>query len=216
LVRVVEITGDGVEKLSEIAPLVAKGKLIIYPTDTVYGLGTSPYLRDSVLKVFKLKKRELGKPLPILTSSIDKAKELVEFNELAEELAVRFWPGPLTLVLPLKAKNLPSYVHGGTSKLGVRIPNHEIALTLIKLIGGYLIGTSANISNYPPPTSAEEALNYFANVNDDLILIDGGPTPLKTPSTVVDLTVRPPRLLRIGALKSYEVLKVVSNAFRRI
>jgi len=202
LVKVIKVDPKRfeLEHLKEAVEAVKSSGLVIYPTDTVYGLGADPYAERAVIKVFKLKRRELRKPLPVLTSSPAKARKLVKFNEVAEVLAERFWPGPLTLILPLKDKKIPSCVHAGSGKLGIRVPNHEIALRLTEGVGGYLVGTSANISGAPPPTTLEEALSYFKDAGEDVVAIDGGPTPLKAPSTVIDLTDVKPKIVREGSL----------------
>ena len=186
----------GPEALRLASELVGAGGLIIYPTDTVYGLGCDPLNEAAVRRVFEVKGRG-AKPLPVLASGLEEAMRVAEFNELALELARSFWPGPLTLVLPKKPV-LPDVVVCGLPSVGVRVPGHEFTLELLRACGGLLIGTSANKSGNPPPRTAEEAIRELGDLVD--LVIKGGPAPLGRPSTVLDLTGPEPRVLRVGAL----------------
>ncbi len=187
----------GPEALMEAAKLVKAGELIIYPTDTVYGLGCDPLNETAVRHVFEVKGRGADKPLPVLASDIEQATRVAELNELALRLAKAFWPGPLTLVVPKKPL-LPDVVVCGSPSVGIRVPGHEFALDLIRACGGLLIGTSANKSGHPPPRTAQEATRELGGAVG--LVIDGGPAPLGIPSTVLDLTGPEPKVLRIGAL----------------
>lgn len=192
--------------LERIGEKVRAGALVVYPTDTVYGIGTTPFDVDAVKRVFEAKKRPLGRPVPVLVSGIEAAKRLVEVTYDAEKLMRRFWPGGLTIVLRAKPA-VPSIVHGGTGKVGVRMPNHKVALMLIEKSGGALVGTSANIHRRPPPKTAEEAVKQLGEHVD--YVIDSGPAPEGKPSTVIDLTVSPPRIIRRGPVTREDIEDVL-------
>lgn len=182
--------------LEEPADIVRRGGLVIYPTDTVYGLGADPFNEHAVRRVYEVKRRPLDKPLPVLVSSIESAERLVVFNRVARRLAERFWPGPLTLVLPVHA-DIPCIVTACRRYLGVRIPADEVALALIRLAGGYLVGTSANVSGFEPPSTAKDAIRQLGDQVD--VVIDAGPTRHGVSSTVVDFSSSQPSITRRGA-----------------
>ncbi len=196
---IVECNEEGLIKASEI---VKKGKIVVYPTDTVYGLGCDPYNPTAIERLFELKSREC-KPLPVLCSSIDVVKELVKLDERGLKLASKFWPGPLTIVAK-KNKTLPKILTCGSDKLGVRIPNHEGARKLIELCGGSLVGTSANKSGLKSPRTPGEVLKLLGRGFD--IMVDGGPTPLGRESTVIDMTGKSLKVIREGAIKASDLL----------
>jgi L-threonylcarbamoyladenylate synthase len=183
---------------------VKEGGLVVYPTDTVYGLGCDPFNVKAVKRVLSLK-NERRKPLPILASSIKAVEEVAFLSENAKKVANAFWPGPLTLVVP-KKPILPNIVTCYSESVGVRVPKHDIALRLIRLSNGLLVGTSANRTGEEPPLTALEADNRIGRAVD--LILDGGPATLRVSSTVVDLTSEEPRILREGpmTLRDIEVL----------
>jgi len=191
--------------LREAAEVVRRGGLIVYPTDTVYGLGCNPFNQEAVEKIFDVKGRK-GKPLPVLASDVEAVKRIAELSDIALRLAEAFWPGPLTLVLPRKPV-MPSVLTCGLPSVGVRIPGHGFAIELIRACGGLLVGTSANRSGHPPPRTAQEALEELGELVE--LIIDGGPTPLGIPSTVLDLTGPEPKLVREGPIKISDILSVL-------
>lgn len=152
------------------ASIVRRGGLIVYPTDTVYGLGCNPEDASAVNRLCEAKRRE-AKPIPVLCASLDAARGFVEMNEKAARLAERYWPGPLTIVAPLK-RELPFPLHQGSGTLGVRVPASDICLTLIRSCGGALTGTSANISGSPSARTAKEAEQQLGAFVD--LILDGG------------------------------------------
>lgn len=186
------------------ARIVEKGGVIVYPTDTVYGLGCNPFNEEAVKRVFKIK-GERTKPLPILASSIEKIEKIAQITEKTLKLAEKFWPGPLTMVLPKKSL-LPNIVSLDLDSVAVRVPNHQIALELISLSGGLLVGTSANKSGKKPPRTASEAAEQIGEEVD--LILDSGPAPIGASSTVVDLTGKQPKVLREGPIKMDDVLAV--------
>ena len=197
--RVLKASRRAVE---EAARIVRSGGLIIYPTDTVYGLGCDPFNVQAVRRVFEVKGREARRPLPVLASSLKEVQRIAILDERALRLAQSFWPGPLTLVVPRKPL-LPDVVTCGQPSVGVRVPGHEFALEVIGACGGLLVGTSANKSRRPAPRTAQEAISELGGRVD--LVIDGGPAPLGLPSTVLDLTGPKPKLIREGALPTREL-----------
>ena len=194
------------ENLKLAASIVKNNGLIIYPTETVYGLGANPFSEEAVKKVFDVKRRK-DKPIPIIVSGLDEALKLAYFSEKALKLAKKFWPGPLTLVLPRKPLT-PDFL-GSKELVGVRIPNNLSTLKLVKFCGGFLTGTSANISGQPAPTTAEEAEKQIGKHVD--LIIDGGKTFYGLSSTVVDASTDKIKILRLGPIKIEDILKVVGE-----
>lgn len=199
------IVGTSVGDIEQAAKIVLEGGLIAYPTDTVYGLGCNPFDEDTVDRLVKAKERVKGS-LPILVSSLEDAGRLGEISDLAARLAERFWPGPLTLVVPPRTK-FPSRVTRDTLVVGLRIPDHETALRLIRECGGALIGTSANISGRPSLRTAEEVVRELDRRVD--LVLDGGAAPLGRESTVVRVLGEESTVLRDGAISRDDILKTL-------
>jgi L-threonylcarbamoyladenylate synthase len=199
------IVGTSIDDIKEAAKLVLEGRLIAYPTDTVYGLGCNPFDADAVDRLVQAKDRVKGS-LPILVSSLKDTERLGEIRGLAAILANRFWPGPLTLVVQPRRK-FPARITGDSLLVGLRIPNHETARRLIKECGGALIGTSANISGRPSLRTAEEVLRELEGRID--LVVDGGPTSLGRESTVVRVLEDETTVLREGAISRDDILKAL-------
>lgn len=188
--------------------VVETGGLIVYPTDTVYGLGCQPFNKDALRRLCLLKGRG-RKPLPLLCSDVKKVSELVDLGATGLRLAHAFWPGALTIVAPItKNAAVPSELTFGTT-LGVRIPRHEATLESIRLCGGMLVGTSANLSGLPPPRSPDEVFKVLPSGFD--VLLDCGATPLGVESTVILLLEKGWRVLRKGAISSMEVKEALAE-----
>ena len=183
------------ESMARAADEVRRGGLVVYPTDTVYGLGCDPLNQVAVRRLFEAKGRE-AKPVPVLFSSAEKAQEFVTFSPRASDLAAKHWPGALTIVAPLK-RAVPPQLTQGKENLGVRVPAHAGAIELISLCGGRLTGTSANLSGRPSARTAAEAIDQLGS-NVDVIL-DGGRLP-GTESTVVQVVGAEVTLLRSGPI----------------
>jgi L-threonylcarbamoyladenylate synthase len=158
------------DSIRRAASVVARGGLIVYPTDTVYGLGCDPADPKAVERLFRAKGRD-AKPIPIICSGIPKVRELVEMSPKALDLSKRYWPGAMTMVLPLRT-TMPFLLHQGTGSLGVRVPGSTKCLELVKACGGWLTGTSANVSGRPSARSAEEAMGQLGDKVD--LYLDGG------------------------------------------
>ena len=161
------------EDLKKCASLIDGGSIIIFPTDTVYGIGCDPLNDDSVLKLFKIKNRPLDKHLPILTADISHLSHLVEVTEKAKILINRFWPGPLTLILKLKKNGSLTSRYAFDDTIAIRIPDNKWTINLIHLTENkLLVGTSANLSNHPPLTNLKD-LNS-CNLQGYDAVIEGG------------------------------------------
>ncbi len=193
-------------KIKEAAQIVKNGGLVVFPTDTVYGLGTNALLVKSVRKIYRIKKRELSKPIIFLVAHKDDVKKLVmEIPSFANKLINKFWPGPLTLIF--KANSLACMIAGGLGTISFRIPNNKIALSLISEAGIPIATTSANISGKKSVTSALSANRQLKDKVD--LIIDGGKSRLGIESTIVDVTVFPPQLVREGYITKNKILKIL-------
>ena len=177
-----------------VAAVVQRGGTVIFPTDTVYGIGCDPYRRDSVTKIFALKKRPANKPLSLHFGSVEEMLEYAPGNGLAAALARTFLPGPLTIVVP-RLSFVGEWVAGGLATVGLRGPEHALCATILERCGP-LAATSANLSGAAAFTGAGSALDLPAA---DL-RVDDGPTLLQTESTVVDVSENVLRLVREGAI----------------
>ncbi len=186
------------------------GGLVAFPTETVYGLGADALSEDAVRRVFALKERPSHNPLIVHVSSVEMARRVVGFwPEEADLLARAFWPGPLTLVLP-KAAAVPGIVTGHGPNVGVRCPDHPLALALIEAFGGPIVGPSANPSGRVSPTTAAHVRESFGP--DEVLVLDGGPCRVGVESTVVTLVGENPRILRPGTLGAAEIGRVIGRA----
>ncbi len=180
------------------AELIACGGVVAYPTDTVYGLGADPHNLRAVQRVFEMKGREASKALTLILADVGQLEGLVSYMpNAAKKLMAAFWPGPLTIVLPL-APGLDLPALRGSETVAVRVPASALCRALAQLSGTPLTATSANLSGQPEPTTAEQVAATLGPHLD--LIIDGGPSPLRVPSTLVDATVEPPVILRPGAI----------------
>ena len=179
------------------------GGVVVFPTDTLYGVGADVFNIPALRRVFALKDRPLGLALPVLVSAWEQVESVAQdIPELGCRLAQRLWPGPLTLVLP-RSGRLPDLVTGGLDTVAVRMPDHPIPLALARAFGGPITGTSANPSGEADLLTLEEVEAQLGRGADYIIRC--GPAPAGVPSTVVDVTTGTPRLVREGAL-SFETV----------
>lgn len=202
--RVLKANESSIKKA---ATILRKGGVVIYPTDTVYGLGGIPTDPDATNRICAIKERA-DKPLPLICSTIDVAKRIVAFNPMAEKLTEKFWPGALMLILPAKISYPVSVTHGANT-LGIRIPDHTISRKLAELSGGVIVSTSANKSGMKPPEDVEEAIAQIGEKVD--LILDAGPSPLKKPSTVLDLTSEELWILRSGPISAEQIKKALKD-----
>lgn len=195
------------EAIREAARLIGEGKLVVYPTDTLYGVGCSALDEGAIRRVFAVKKRDPSKPLSVAVCDLRMLRKYTAFDTRAMRVMERFFPGPVTFIL--RKRNLPEVLTGGAEKAGMRIPESREALKLIMLARVPIVSTSANVSGREPPETAEEALSQLPEV--DLALDAGrlaGP-----PSTIIDLTEEPPRIVREGKKPTEEVEAVLEEVY---
>ena len=195
--------------IQEAAQILRSGGLVAFPTETVYGLGANALDAAAVAKIFEAKGRPETSPLIVHASSIQMARTLVtEWPREAEELAQRWWPGPLTLVLP-KVPQIPDIVTAGLGTVGVRVPAHPLALELIEAAGLPLAAPSANRFGELSPTTAAHVRAAFG---DSIPVLDGGPTRVGIESTVVSIADGRITLLRPGMIALGEIERAVTPA----
>jgi L-threonylcarbamoyladenylate synthase len=193
---------------ADLAPAVSAlraGGVVAFPTETFYGLAVDPRSASAVKRLFALKRRPAGQPLPLIAAdSRQVADQVGTMTPLAERLASRAWPGALTLIIPASPR-LCEDVHLSTGKVAVRVPSDPIARALARDAGHAITSTSANLSGHPPAASPERVAQMFEGGVD--VLIDAGPTPAGRPSTIVDATGDTPVLVRDGAVAWERVLE---------
>ncbi len=186
-------------RVKKAAALLKKGKLIAFPTETVYGLGANLLDKKAVKRVYEIKGRPRNKPLTIHIADVAIVKKIAgRIPAKAAKLIKKHWPGPLTIVLKDRRGK----------KTGFRMPDNKIAFLLIKYAGVPVVAPSANISGNPPPTSAKEVLRDLDGKID--MVIDGGKTKIGVESTVVDMAGREPKILREGAISEAEIWRSIS------
>ena len=188
---------------SHAAEIISAGGVIAFRTDTFYGLGVDPFNAAAVAKIRELKGREENKPILLLLADVSVVDRFIADRSADfERIAKRFWPGPLTIVGQAVAE-LPPEITAGTGTVGVRVPDDAAVRDLVRECGGALTATSANPAGLPPARSATEVRDYFADAID--LVIDGGEVTATAPSTVLDVTSRPPRIIREGAISAADL-----------
>lgn len=194
--------------IAAVTAAVRRGELIILPTDTVYGVGANAFDEEAIGRLYVIKQRAREKGIPILLADLsDLAKIASDVPPAAEKLIARFWPGPLTLVLP-KRQDLPPSI-SSTGSVAVRLPDHAASRKIIRAAGGALAATSANLSGQAPAKNVAEALYALAGTVS--LAVDDGPSGGQMASTVIDCTGDTIRLLRAGPL-SMEELQLVERS----
>jgi L-threonylcarbamoyladenylate synthase len=195
------------DTLPAVAEAIQNSELIIIPTDTVYGVGASAFDETAIQCLYFVKHRSAEKGIPILLADVsDLQKAATNVPRYAQALIARFWPGPLTLVLP-KRKDLPPSI-SETESVAVRIPDHDVSRAIIRAAGGMLATTSANLSGLAPAKNAHDALKDLAGTV--AVVVDDGPSAGTVASTVVDCTGDSIRILRPGPLTMEDLLEVKS------
>ncbi|HOC17014.1 MAG TPA: L-threonylcarbamoyladenylate synthase [Vicinamibacterales bacterium] len=194
--------------LAEAAAVVRQGGVVVFPTDTLYGLAADPCDARAVDKVFAVKGRAGREPLPLIVAGLEEAETIARMTTLARRLAAVFWPGPLTLVVDDRGIVAPA-AHAGTGTIGMRVPASPVAAGLARLAGGVVTSTSANRSGAPAPVSAAQAWDGLGEAVDGLL--DGGPAPGGRPSTIVDARGERPVMLRAGAIEWERVVEALER-----
>jgi L-threonylcarbamoyladenylate synthase len=191
------------------AQAIQRGGLAAFPTETVYGLGADGLSEDAVRRLYEVKQRPRTNPFILHTADAASALALAgAVPDGAHRLSERFWPGPLTLVLP-RAANVPTATCGGGEQVAIRVPDNAVARMLIALSDTAVAGPSANLSGSPSPVTARHVLADFEGRID--VVLDAGPCDLGLESTVIDLTQHPPRLLRPGAITPGQIREVIGE-----
>ncbi|MCF0170911.1 MAG: threonylcarbamoyl-AMP synthase [Fusobacterium varium] len=196
---------------NKIGKLLKEGNLIIYPTDTVYGVGGIIESDESIAKIYKAKERSFKSPLIVLVSDVSKIEKIAYIEEKnrekIEKLIKEFWPGGLTIILN-KKDNVPDIMVSGGKTVGVRMPNLDTTLKIIEAAGGLLPTTSANISGETTPRSYDELSEEFKERVE--ILVDGGRCPIGNASTIIDMSDKP-KILRTGAISIEDIEKIIGK-----
>jgi L-threonylcarbamoyladenylate synthase len=201
------IKSDHPVALPHAVDILQNGGLVAFPTDTVYGLAALPSRGEFIECLYTVKGRESSRAIAILISSAEQLSEVsISPNDTARKLANRFWPGPLTLIVP-RHPNLPDVLSPNPT-IGVRVPDHELALQLLRLTGPLGV-TSANLSGHENTTTAQEVLQQLDGRIH--LLIDGGKSPGSVPSTVVDCSTEEPIILRSGPIDLDEIQSAICD-----
>jgi L-threonylcarbamoyladenylate synthase len=191
--------------------ILHRGGLVCYPTDTVYGIGAAAGDDAAVRRLFTVKGRPPDKALPLLLADPSHAAWVADVTPLARALSARFWPGALTIVMR-KAPSYRSLALAGGDTVALRVPNHDLVRAIVHTLGQPLTGTSANRAGAPAPVSAAEVALKMGDMVD--LIIDGGPSPARLESTVIDITQDVPEVLREGPVSRREIEEAVGRAMK--
>lgn len=197
--------GEGVFKASGV---LRSGGVIVYPTDTLYGLGADALSDEAVASIYSIKGRDEKKPMHAVFADIAMIEEYAEVNYAARKLAEKFLPGPLTLILK-KKPSVDAGISRGIDTIGVRIPDNQFCIDLAKTFGKPYTATSANLAGEPTFPSVKEILEQLGKAAKGIeLIIDAGPLPLSQPTTVVNVVSGSPSILREGVIASREILSI--------
>ena len=203
----IELKEKDVTKLEEPAQIIKNGGIVVFPTETVYGIGANALNAEAVKKIYEIKKRPLSKPITLLVNSIDMIKRVAkDITPFEYAIIKKFFPGPLTIILQ-KKDVVPDIVTSGGSTVGIRMPANEIALELINRAGVPLATPSANISDKPSNTHIKDVMSDFPEgVN---CFIDGGKSKIGVASTIVQVINGVPHILRQGTITEEQINKLI-------
>ncbi|MDX1665541.1 MAG: L-threonylcarbamoyladenylate synthase [Candidatus Promineifilaceae bacterium] len=200
--KTVYLHADEPGAIARAAMLLGEAQLVVFPTDTLYGVGADPFNPVAIERLYEAKGRSLDKGIPILLADLHDLDKVVRAKPAPTQgLIERFWPGPLTLILPRRS-GLPANI-SPNENIAVRIPESEVARAVIRAAGGAVATSSANRSGEPGARSAGEALSALGGIV--AAIVDGGPVEHGAASTIVDCTVTPPRILRPGPLTAEDL-----------
>lgn len=194
----VDCNEEGIKRTHQV---FQKGGIIVFPTDTVYGIGCDPYNQNSIKKIYEIKSREKVKSLPILAYSLDIVKKIVVIDEFTEKIIQKNWPGPLTLILELTDEKLKKSLNL-QNKIAVRIPDSKCTLKLLEKCK-LIVGTSANISGNSSYTNPDECIKNIKNYD---LFLNGGTIRSKGESTIIEVENKTIKIIREGALKMEDIL----------
>lgn len=201
------------EVAQEAADAMERGEVVVYPTDTVYGFGCDAENVEAIKTIKSLKVRDSAKPLSVIMENVEMIKQYVHFDAEKEKIMSRLLPGKFTIVLPLKgSRRLPPELTGGSSNLGVRIPDYDLTAAIGRAFGKPYVSTSVNVSGEPPEIWGIDIVNKYQKhaLRPDLIIDAGKISETPTASTVVDLTGKQLRITRTGAVTPMELLRLLS------
>lgn len=198
------------EAIIEAAKVMLAGGTIVFPTDTVYGLGCDATNEAAIKKIFRIKNRAENKPLAIIVRDVAMAKKVAFVDRRLERALDLVWPGPITVVL-FKNYKLPEVLTAKKQTIGLRVPDYKLSHLLSENMGRPYVATSANLSNEPASSQIGQVLKYFErnSIKPDLIL-DAGDLKFSEPSTVLDLTTPKPKIVRIGPVDRKKLLEILS------
>ncbi len=189
--------------INTVVKSIKEGKIVVFPTDTVYGIGCDPYNKEAVEKVYKIKNRKKGKMFPVLGFSKNELEKIANFNEKANKIAEKFWPGRLTLILPLKDEKLKTSMNL-ENKVAVRVPNNSCALAILEQCN-LIIGTSANVSGMESFVDPDECEK---NISDYDVFVDSGKISSEGESTVIEISEDEVVVHRKGSISKEEILNL--------
>ena len=197
------------DNLKEPAQIIKKGGIVIFPTETVYGIGTNGLDKNAIKKLYEVKQRPLNKPISLLVNNIEMVEKIAKnITEVEYKLMERFFPGPLTIILE-KRDIVPDILTSNTNTIGIRMPSGEIAKKLIEFAGVPIATSSSNISGKPSGTNITDIKKDFEGKVD--CFIDNGESELGIPSTVIRIIDNIPHILRQGTISEEEIRKIIAN-----
>lgn len=210
-VRVIDGQNPDIKVLEEAASLIIKGYILVCPTDTGYAFAANALDTVAIQKVFTLKKRSVDNPIHMAVSEIKEAIKYAHIDKVAKVLAREFLPGALTLVLPRK-EIVPALLTGGRDTIGIRIPDNQAILTLARMVDRPLTTTSANISGMATTYTVKEIIDQLGDsISQIALILDQGLLPSIGTSTIVDLTIKPPQILRQGRIGESEISGILRS-----
>lgn len=189
--------------INKIVNAYENGQIIAYPTDTVYGIGCNPFNKDSISKIYDIKNREGEKRFPILGFSKKELEKIVEFNTIAEKISEKFWPGQITMLLPIRKEITQRISNNG--KLAVRVPNNECVLSILEKCK-LIVGTSANISGEKSILDSNECKTKLPEID---ILVNGGKITSLGESTIIDFVDDQLKVIREGSISKQDIEKIL-------
>lgn len=199
------------ELLIKTASVLKSGHVIVYPTDTLYGIGANAYDENAILKVFDLKKQSRNKPISVLVKNIKMARRIACIDSRVERILENIWPGPVTVILR-KKDSIPYMLTANGETIGVRVPDLKLISDLMKNIDFPLTATSANISGRPDLIEPEDIIKTFQTKDaEPALFIDSGKIHNPEPSTIVDLTTNSPKIVRIGIADKTKMLDIINK-----
>ena len=209
IIKKIDKNDKNTDIIGEAGRILKEGGLVAFPTETVYGLGADALNEDAAKKIYAAKGRPSDNPLIVHITNMKALEKIVtEIPEKAEKIAEKYWPGPLTMIFN-KSAIVPYGTTGGLDTVAVRMPVHEIAREVIDAGGGYIAAPSANTSGRPSPTNAEHVAEDLTGRID--MIVDGGPVQIGVESTILDVTVEPPMILRPGAITKEMMEEVIGE-----